>query len=148
MTLHNPYAKQASAYKKNQVETASPEEILIMLYDAAIRFLLLTKKAKEQNDPEKFHHNIIKAQHIINEFMNSLDTDLGGDVAKNLFHLYEYYNFRLVQANIKKDVAIVDEVLGHLRGLKATWEEAIRIANREKEGQSGHDEHALSGRRA
>ena len=56
----------------------------------------------------------------------------GGEAAKNLMDLYEYLHYRLVQANIKKDAAMVEEVLGHLRELRKTWDEAIRIAKREK----------------
>jgi flagellar protein FliS len=132
MSLSNPYAKQAGAYKQNQVETASSEEILIMLYDGAIRFLLLAKKAHEQGDMEKRHKNVLNAQHIIQEFMNSLDMEIGGEMAVNLFRLYEYLNYRLIQFNLKKDVAMVDEVLDHLRSLKTTWEEAIRITKKER----------------
>jgi flagellar protein FliS len=134
MSAYNPYAKQAAAYKQNQIETATPEEILIMLYEGAIRFLLLTKKAHTEKNHELFNKNIIRAQHIIQEFMNSLDMEIGGEMAVNLYNLYEYLNYRLIQANIKKDVAMVDEVLDHLRSLKQTWEEAIRIVQREKEG--------------
>lgn len=133
MSAYNPYAKQAATYKRNQIETATPEEILIMLYEGAIRFLVLTQKAKAENNVEKFHQNIIKAQHIISEFMESLDMEIGGDMAVNLYQLYEYLHYRLVQANIKKEVAMVDEVLEHLRSLKATWEEAIRIAHKERD---------------
>lgn len=133
MSAYNPYAKQAASYKRNQIETATPEEILIMLYEGAIRFLVLTKKAKEENDLEKFHVNIIRAQHIIREFMHSLDLEIGGEMAANLYNLYEYLHYRLVQANLKKEVEVVDEVLDHLRKLKTTWEEAIRIAHQERD---------------
>jgi flagellar protein FliS len=132
MNTYNPYAKQAEQYKKQQIETASPEEVLIMLYDGAIRFLGVARKAMEEKDIEKSHNNLTKAQNIILEFMNSLDMELGGEIAFNLYRLYEYLHHRLVQANIKKDVAMVDEVLDHLRSLKATWEEAIRIARQEQ----------------
>jgi flagellar secretion chaperone FliS len=132
MTYPNPYAKQAGAYKQNQVETASPEEILIMLYDGAIRFLLVAKKAHAAGEIEKRHKNVLNAQHIIQEFMNSLDMEIGGEMAANLFRLYEYLNYRLIQFTVKKDVAMLDEVLDHLRSLKSTWEEAIRIAKKEK----------------
>ena len=64
--------------------------------------------------------------------MNSLDMEIGGETAVNLHRLYSYLYYRLVQANIKKDVVMIDEVLNHLKDLKATWEEAIRITNREK----------------
>lgn len=134
MNAYNPYAKQAEQYKKQQIETASPEEVLIMLYDGAIRFLNVAKKAVEERNIEKSHKNLIKAQDIILEFMNSLDMEMGGEIATNLYRLYEYLHYRLVQANIKKDVAMIDEVLDHLRSLKTTWEEAIIIARREQQG--------------
>lgn len=125
----NPYLKQ---YQTNQVLTASPERILIMLYDGAIQFLNKAKKEMETKNYQEVHNNIIGAQKIISEFMNTLDLNIGGQVAANLYNLYEYLHYRLVQANIKKDVAMVDEVLIHLKDLKQTWEEAIKITNQEK----------------
>jgi len=132
MNAHNAYAKQAEQYKRTQIETATPEEILIMLYEGAIRFLLVSKKALAEQNLEKANTNLIKAQHIVREFMDSLDMEIGGEMAMNLYRLYEYLHYRLVQANIKKDVALIDEVLDHLRSLKATWEEAILIAKKER----------------
>lgn len=143
MNAYNPYAKQAEQYRKQQIETASPEEVLIMLYDGAIRFLNVARKAIEEKDIEKSHNNLMKAQNIIIEFMNSLDMELGGEIAFNLYRLYEYLHHRLVQANIKKDVAMVDEVLDHLKSLKATWEEAIRIARQEKKNLGADSETPL-----
>ncbi|HBG48151.1 MAG TPA: flagellar export chaperone FliS [Cyanobacteria bacterium UBA9971] len=125
----NPYLKQ---YQTNQIQTASPEKILIMLYDGAIQFLNKAKKELENKNIQEVHNNILGAQKIISEFMNTLDMEIGGATAVNLYNLYEYMHFRLVQANIKKDVTMIDEVLVHLKDLKATWEEAIRIANKEK----------------
>ena len=95
----NPYLKQ---YQKTQVETASSEKILIMLYDGAIQFLNKAKVSIEQKSIEESHNNIIGAQRIINEFMNTLDFKIGGEVAKNLYSLYDYLNYRLIQANLKK----------------------------------------------
>lgn len=127
----NPYLKQ---YQTNQIQTASPERILIMLYDGAIQFLNKAKKEVENKNIQEVHNNIVGAQKIISEFMNTLDMEIGGETAVNLYSLYEYMHFRLVQANIKKDIVMIDEVLVHLKDLKATWEEAIRITNREKAG--------------
>ncbi len=121
----NPYAQ---TYQAQQIQTASQEQILIMLYDGAIRFLNLAKTAMAENNIERSHNNIIKAQRIIMEFMTTLDLKTGGEVARNLYQLYEYLHHRLVQANLQKDVKMVDEVLQHLKELKATWEEAILIA--------------------
>ncbi len=124
----NPYAK---TYKAQQIQTASQEQILIMLYDGAIRFLNTAKAGIAEGDVEKFNGNIIKAQRILMEFMTTLDMDVGGEMAKNLFQLYEYLHYRLVQANLQKDVTMVDEVLEHLRELKKTWEEAIGLTRQE-----------------
>lgn len=125
----NPYLKQ---YQQTQVQTASPEKILIMLYDGAIQFLNKAKAGMENKNIEETHNNIIKAQRIISEFMNTLDRDNGGEIAQNLFKLYEYLNYRLIQSNVKKDITGIDEVLRHLKELKSTWEEAIKIAARER----------------
>jgi flagellar protein FliS len=131
MAAPNPYAKQARQYLKQDIETASKEQILIMLYEGAIRFLTIAKAALAQNDVEKYHNHLVKAQNILTELMTSLDFEVGGDIAQNLYSLYEYYHYRLIQANLKKDVGMVDEVIGHLRSLKATWEEAIKLAKQE-----------------
>lgn len=128
----NPYLKQ---YQQTQVQTASPEKLLIMLYDGAIQFLNKARMAMQNKDIEGTHNNILGAQRIISEFMNTLDLKLGGEVAQNLYNLYEYLHYRLVQANIKKDIEMVDEVLVHLKDLKQTWEQAIIIAAREKDQQ-------------
>lgn len=128
---YNRYTSQVKQYKTHEIQTSSPEEILILLYDGAIRFLRIAKKGIEEKNIEKAHNNLIKAQRIVSEFMLSLDMDVGGDVAKNLYSLYDYLHFRLVEANLKKDPAMVDEVLEHLRSLKKTWEEAIVIAAKE-----------------
>lgn len=132
----NPYLKQ---YQTTQVQTATPEKILIMLYDGAIQFLNKAKKEIENENIQEIHNNIIGAQKIIAELMSSLDMEIGGAVAVNLYSLYDYLYSRLVQANIKKDAAVVDEVLVHMKELKQTWEEAILIANKEKTGMELHD---------
>lgn len=125
----NPYLNQ---YKQNSVLTAAPETILIMLYDGAINFLLRAKIAIDEKNIEDTHTYITKTQKIIREFMDTLDMDAGGEMAQNLYRLYDYLHYRLIQANIKKDTTMVDEVLEHLRSLKQTWEEAIKIASHEE----------------
>ncbi len=119
----NPYLKQ---YKQTQIDTAPKEQILLMLYDGAVRFLNQAKVGFAQNDIEKIHNNIIKTQNIITEFQASLDLESGGDFAKNLFALYEYLNNKLFQANIQKKEAFVDEVLKHMTELRDTWREAVK----------------------
>lgn len=115
-------------YLKNQIETASQEQILIMLYDGAINFLNKAKKAIKENNIEQSCQNLIKAQNIISELQNSLVITDENIVSKDLYKLYAYFNKRLVFANIKRKIEPIDEVLEHLKGLKETWKKAIIIA--------------------
>lgn len=126
----NQYVKQ---YQKNEVETATPEKILILLYDGAIQFLNKAKIAMEQKNIPEIHNNIIGCENIILEFINTVDVENGGDFALRIKALYEYFYNTLVQANLKKDVTKVDEILKHLIELRATWKQAIAIANSQKE---------------
>lgn len=126
---NNPYLKQ---YQKNNIETASPEKILIMLYAGAINFLKKAKIAIQEKNSREANKNIISAENIILEFMSTLDLDIGGDLAKKLYSLYEYLYRRLVDANMKRKPEYIDEVLRHLERLKDTWVKAIAIAEKEK----------------
>lgn len=126
----NQYLKQ---YQKNEVETASPEKILILLYDGAIQFLNKAKIALEQKNIPEVHNNLIGCENIILEFINTVDVENGGDFAVRIKALYEYFYNTLVQANMKKDVTKIDEVLKHLVELRATWKQAIAMANSQKE---------------
>lgn len=125
----NPYLKQ---YQKNEIETASPERILILLYDGAIQFLNKAKIAMEQKNIPEIHNNIIGCENIILEFINTVDEENGGDFAIRIKALYQYFYNTLVQANMKKDVTKIDEVLHHLVELRATWKQAIAMVNSQK----------------
>lgn len=125
----NPYLKQ---YQKNEVETASPEKILILLYDGAIQFLNKAKMAMAEKNIPEIHNNIIGCENIIMEFINTVDIENGGDFAIRIQALYQYFYNTLVQANLKKDESKIDEVLRHLIDLRATWKQAIAIANSQK----------------
>ncbi len=125
----NPYLK---TYQRNEVETASPEKILILLYDGAIQFLNKAKIAMQNNNVPEIHNNIIGCEEIIEEFINTVDEEKGGDFAIRIKALYQYFYNTLVMANIKKDESKIDEVLKHLIELRATWKQAIAIANSQK----------------
>lgn len=111
-------------YAKNKVTTASPAELTLMLYEGAIKFCNLAVVAVEQKQIEKAHKNIIKVQNIITEFQATLDDKY--PVAKDFENVYNYLMQRLIEANIKKDKAILEEVLGHLRTMRDTWKEVMR----------------------
>ncbi len=125
----NQYVKQ---YQKTTVETASNEKILIMLYDGAIQFLNKAKIALNEKNYEQSHNNLMGAQRILEEFINTIDKEPNPELANNLINLYEYFIARLVQANIKHEIGPVDEVLKFLKDLKSTWEQAISIAQKER----------------
>ena len=124
----NQYVKQ---YQKSSIETASREQILIMLYDGAIQFLNKARVAMQNKEIEATNDNLIKAQNIIQEFINSMDREVAPQLAENLISLYEYFIRRLIQANMKRQIEPIDEVLKYLKSLKATWEQAIILAQKE-----------------
>lgn len=115
-----------AAYANNKVMTASPGELTLMLYDGAIKFCNLAVVAIEENDIEKAHINIVKVERIIEEFQATLNHKY--PVANDFEAVYTYLLRRLREANIKKDKEILEEVLGHLRTMRDTWKEVMRMA--------------------
>ena len=123
-------ANYARTYQTQAVLTASPGQLVLMLYDAALRFLSQARAALEgdENDWRRFeviNRNIQKAQNIIAELRGTLNHQAGAGIAASLDRLCEYYNQRLFVANIKKDVAPVIEVEGLLRELRDGWAEML-----------------------
>lgn len=114
-----------AAYGNSKINTASPAELTLMLYEASIKFCNIAVMAIEKNDIPKAHDNIRKAERIIEEFQASLNHKY--PVAKDFDNVYVYLRRRLVEANIKKDAEILEEVLVHLRTMRDTWKEVMRI---------------------
>ena len=116
-----------AAYANNKITTASPAELTLMLYDGAIKFCNIAIVGIEQKDIQKAHTNIVKVERIIEEFQATLDHKY--PVAKDFDEVYKYLMMRLREANIKKDKEILEEVLKHLRTMRDTWKEVMRLAN-------------------
>ena len=135
-TKKNPY----QAYRRTQIETATKEQLLLMLYDGAIHYLKRAKIVMQEPPSEETltqkTNLILKAQDIILELMAALDMENGGEIAQSLFKLYEYMNYRLNQANIRREIPAVEEVVTLLSDLRQTWDEAIQKAQREGGGLS------------
>lgn len=123
MIPNNPYA----AYANSKIMTASPAELTLMLYDGAIKFCNIAVVAIESKDIEKAHINIVKVERIIDELRISLDHKY--PVAKDFEKVYTYLLQRLREANLKKDTEILQEVLRHLRTMRETWKEVMRISS-------------------
>jgi len=117
--------KGYGAYANSKIMTASPAELTLMLYEGAIKFCNIAIVGIEQNDIEKAHNNIVKVQNIITEFRATLDEKY--EVSKDFDNVYVYLLERLREANMKKDTAILEEVLKHLRTMRDTWKEVMAI---------------------
>lgn len=120
MALPNAY----SQYNNSKILTASPAELTLMLYEGAIKFCNIAIMGIEQGDVMKAHTNIVKVENIIIEFQSTLNHKYA--VAEDFEKVYNYIYSRLVEANIKKDKEILEEVLTHLRGMRDTWKEVMK----------------------
>ena len=110
--------------------TASKAELTLMLYDGAIKFCNIAIMCIEKKDIPGANTNIKKTEAIIEEFLATLDHKY--QVAKDFENVYNYLYDRLVEANLKKDREILNEVLEHLRTMRDTWKEVMRTANAPK----------------
>lgn len=123
MAINNGYA----AYANSKIMTASPAELTLMLYEGAIKFCNRAIMAVEKNEVENAHKNIMRVERIIEEFQVTLDHKY--PIAEDFNNVYTYLMERLVEANMKKDKEILEEVLGHLRVMCDTWKEVMRLTN-------------------
>ena len=124
-----PSSNAYTQYNNSKILTASPSELVVMLYEGAIKFSNIAIVAIEGKDIQKSHVNIIKVEKIIDHLRLTLDMKY--PVANDFDRVYEYLSRRLVEANLKKDKEIMAEVCMHLRSMRDTWKEVMRI-NREK----------------
>ncbi len=130
----NPYAKNLNQYKNNEILTATPEKLMIMLYDAAIQFLFKARKAINENNPAEICNNIIGCQKILREFMKTIDLENGIEVGKHLFVFYDKLVKMLYKVNRKRDLDMLEEVINELKTLRSAFLGAIDIAAKEKSG--------------
>jgi flagellar secretion chaperone FliS len=130
MALNNPY----QSYQQNSVNTASPGELTLMLYNGCLKFINQAKIAIKANDIPTKNSNIQKAQKIVQELMVTLNMDL--EVSQNMMSLYDYMNRRLIEANIKNDTAVLEEVEVLVTDFRDTWKQVIQL-NRQKQHSQG-----------
>lgn len=120
VAMKNPY----QTYSNNAVTTASPGELTLMLYNGCLKFINQAKQAVADGNIEAKNTSIQKAQAIIQELMVTLNMEMA--VSENLMSLYDYLNRRLVEANIKNDTIILEEVEGFVTEFRDTWKEVIQ----------------------
>ena len=116
-------------YQRNQVMTASPGRLIVMLYDGAVKRMNQALDAFDMKGPEKFeqvNNHLLAAQNIITELTISLDMEKGGEIAQNCFRIYEYFNDRLSEANTKKTREPIVQVRDMMKDLGEAWETIVR----------------------
>jgi flagellar protein FliS len=127
------YINALSAYKETRVKTAGQGQLVVMLYDEAVKQLdrgleLMKENSKGKKDPAKIEEiakSLLKTQEIITELMVSLDFDQGGEIARNLFSLYTWFNHEIVEANVTKDASRVTKIRNMMHDLRSAWGEIV-----------------------
>ena len=123
------YKNASSTYKETKVRTAGQGQLIVMLYDEAVKQLikaadLLEQNQKDKKEPgriEQISKAVMKTEEILTELMVSLDFEQGGEISKNLFSLYTWFNRELVEANINQDIGRMLTVKNMLSDLRNTW---------------------------
>jgi len=130
LSIQNPY----QAYQDNAVTTASPGELTLMLYNGCLKFIAAAKEAMKKKDYAGKNTNLQKAQNIIRELMVTLKPEY--EVSKNMMVMYDYIYRRLLEANLKNDLAILEECEGFVTEFRDVWKQVIQI-NRKQQYKEG-----------
>ncbi|WP_163579019.1 flagellar export chaperone FliS [Gracilibacillus saliphilus] len=125
--------QQYQAYQNNSVNTASPGELTLMLYNGCLKFTKQAKKAIEANDHQTKNEMIQKTQNIIRELMVTLDQD--APIAKEIMPLYDFAYHALTQANIKNDLEQLEQAREIIENFRDTWKEVIKQERIRQHGQ-------------
>ncbi|HWR45782.1 flagellar export chaperone FliS [Sporomusa sp.] len=123
-------ANMANTYKHQQIMTASSEELTLMLYNGALRFIAESMQAIDHGNMEKAHNSNLRAQAIVREFMATLDMQY--EISQGYNKLYDYIEYRLIQANLKKDKSQLEEAKNVLQELRDTWVQAMKLAKTQR----------------
>jgi flagellar protein FliS len=117
-------SRAAQAYRRVESESRSPLELVVMLYDGALRFVGEARGAHDRKDLHGRGRAISKALAVVGELQNTLDLEQGGAIADELDNLYTYINARLLDDTLKQDVSACDEVHRLLSTLRDAWSQA------------------------
>ena len=125
----NPYNKYIKQYQASNITTATPEKLMIMMFDGALQFLQKARTAIEEKNLQERFQNIDGARKIIRELMRTIDLENGNDVSKALFKLYNRMSMKLIKANVQKNVQYIDEVVEDITNIRWGFQKAIDIQN-------------------
>ncbi len=127
MAPNNPYSKYIKQYQTSNITTATPEKLMILLFDGALQFLQKAKTAIAEKNLKERAENIDGARKILRELMRTIDLENGNDVAKSLFRLYNRMSMNLVRANVTRDASKIDLVIEDLTNIRWGFQKAIEI---------------------
>ena len=113
-------------YQQQSVQTSTPGELTLMLYNGLVKFLKLSQNELDQKNMEMVNHYLKKSQNIVEELLFTLDRKY--EVTHNMARMYEYMLRRLIEANIKKDKAIISEVIGYAEQFRDTWMQVLKLS--------------------
>ena len=137
------YQRPWNSYRQITTQTASPGQLVLMLYDGSIRFLEKSLSGFEMDDPIEFNqtinNNIIRAQTIIGELNSTLNMEQGGELAYTLRRLYGYMDDRLMESNLRKSPEGIRDTIRRLTILRDAWQEMLRQPTTES---TRHEENA------
>jgi flagellar protein FliS len=145
MNRRNPW----NSYRQVATQTASPGQLVLMLFDGAIGFLERASEGFQSSDVlernQTFNNNLLKAQAIISELDCSLNLDEGGELAHTLRRLYHYFDRRLNESNMRKDDEGVREVIQRLTVLRAAWSQMLANTANDSPMDSAHPQLSVVG---
>lgn len=116
-----------NAYQASAIETASPEQLTLMCYDGALKFMRRAVLGLEANDLAKLSENTGRAQAIINELNITLNMEAGGEIARNLRDIYLFVNRHMSQGAMKRDAQHLTEAMELIQGLRDSWAQAMNL---------------------
>lgn len=125
----NPYNKYIKQYQASNVNTATPEKLMILLFDGALQFLQKAKTAIAEKNFKERSENIDGARKIIRELMRTIDLENGNDVSKQLFKLYNKMAMNLIKANVQRNANLIDSVIEDISNIRWGFQKAIEIQN-------------------
>lgn len=115
------------AYQNSAIETASPEQLTLMCYDGALRFMRRAIIACENNDLARLSESVGRAQAVINELNVTLNMEAGGPIAENLRQIYLFVNRHLSHASVKRDIAALEECIKLIAGIRDAWAQSMGL---------------------
>lgn len=127
MSPINPYNKYIKQYQASNVNTATPEKLMIMMFDGALQFLQKAKTAIKEGKLQERSQNIDGARKILRELMRTIDLENGNDVSKQLFKLYNKMAMNLIKANVQRNATLIDNVIEDITNIRWGFQKAIEI---------------------